>query len=330
MNNNYFDNSTNVDIDIENSNFDDQGYYLEDLMIENGPIINKKNRPCNTSNNYIKKHIYNLKKSKSYPDNFNNNYLIKNDTTNHTINHIDNDSASTSILANDIELTSLIKNPLVTSEFDDNLDKNLKTINKTNLIKKIYFYLELNKIETSIITLNKFVSIFLHVLMMVIFEIYFYFNFVVSIEKKQFLNKIQQYIEQIEKSINLNTYQKTIIKKILMNNLNNVFITQLYNSYLDSLDNQKKLLKKLLIKSCVMAGVIGLILIFLIAMGFYKKIKINWNWILFENMLMFALLGIFEFWFFINVILKYNPITDDEIKYYVVDQFVTYYNSTNL
>lgn len=111
-------------------------------------------------------------------------------------------------------------------------------------------------------------------------------------------------------------------------NLSETFITYLYSQYLDSLTKQKALLNKLLIYACKMAGIIGLILLILLVSGLIYRKKINWKWILIENLLMFVFLGIFEYLFFTNIILQYNPITDDEVKYFVTNSLYNYFNST--
>jgi hypothetical protein len=50
--------------------------------------------------------------------------------------------------------------------------------------------------------------------------------------------------------------------------------------------------------------------------------KIKWRWILCENILMVVLLGLFEYLFFMYVIMKYSPITDDEIKFFIFKQLL--------
>ena len=60
---------------------------------------------------------------------------------------------------------------------------------------------------------------------------------------------------------------------------------------------------------------------------YHRKI-IEWYWIIIENLLMFFLLGIFEYLFFINIVLKYDPITNDELKYLLNIQFIRYLNET--
>ena len=164
---------------------------------------------------------------------------------------------------------------------------------------------------------------------MVIFEIYFYFNYVVWIEKDEFLNQIDNYIGELN-DMPIDSTQKKLIKYIISSNNSkyNDYLDYLYNQYINSLSSQKKLLQKLLIKACGMAGIIGILFLFLIITGLFYRKKIKWNWIWIENLLMFVFLGIFEYLFFMNIIMHYNPITDAEVKYYVVDGIIRYFNST--
>jgi hypothetical protein len=55
---------------------------------------------------------------------------------------------------------------------------------------------------------------------------------------------------------------------------------------------------------------------------------INWYTIIFDNLIMFLALGIFEYFFFMNIILKYDPVTDEEIKYTLASGFLNYLNSS--
>ncbi len=102
----------------------------------------------------------------------------------------------------------------------------------------------------------------------------------------------------------------------------------LYDQYIESLVDQKILLKKLLVRSCTIAGVFGIVLFLLFFRALFSRKKIKWNWIWIENMLMLLLLGIFEYIFFTTIIMRYKPITDAEIKYHVVSEFVNYMNDT--
>ncbi len=177
--------------------------------------------------------------------------------------------------------------------------------------------------------INKLISIVLHIFIMIVFEIYFYFNYVVWIEKEEFLKQIDKYLEQLN-SLPIDSTQRQLISQIINSNgfNSNLFIDYLYQNYKDSLEKQKKILHKLLIKACGMGGIIGITLLILFVLGLYYRKKIKWNWIWIENLLMFILLGVFEYFFFMQIILKFSPITDAEIKYYVGNEIFNYFNST--
>ena len=188
--------------------------------------------------------------------------------------------------------------------------------------KQLLFFIKNNKKEIS----NKFLSITLHILIMIVFEVYFYFNFAVVIEKQKFLDKINSVFME------LNELQMTLIEyqafKMVLLDKTNIITDGLYNNYKNTLEIQHDLLFRLLIKSIKMASIVGIIMIVFLINGVCHKNLIKWKWIMIENILMFAFLGIFEYFFFINIILKYDPITDDEIKYVMTTGFIDYLNKT--
>ena len=319
--------------DIENQNVENHNFVIEGEYLENNDNIyieNNMNSPLEKFKTYNALFgsktidMRSFKKSQSYPNN-----CIQNDRM-VVMDKFKNCS-------NDIELIDISTNPLInyndineTNNITNETHGLINNKNKNNYAKyykyftKIYYWFGSAKIEM----LNKFISIILHILIMVIFEIYFYFNFVINIEKEQFLGKIQQYIHEFKQNLNLDQTQKELIHQIIKRNLDDNFLTQLYTLYIQSLKQQKKLLYRLMIKSCRVTGIFGIVLLGLIMYSLYKGYKIKWKWVWMENILMFVLLGIFEYWFFMNVILNYNPITDAEIKYLVANQFVSYFNST--
>ncbi len=277
---------------------------------------------------------YQIKKSISYPSKINN-YEIElvssnNPVIQNTKNLNEKKIKTEHIDSNDINQNTLI----ILNDSNESIIQSELLIEKSNS-KKMYYWIikiinftkinKINKIEL----INKLLSVFLHIFIMVIFEIYFYFNYVVEIERNEFLKKINSYLGQIESNANFNQLQKEMIKRIFESqNYGASFINYLYNQYIESLEEQKKILKQLLIIACKMGGVIGLVLVVLFCLGLANRKKIKWNWILFENFLMFILLGIFEYLFFTNIIMHYNPITDAEIKYFVASNLYNYFNST--
>ena len=268
--------------------------------------------------------INKFRKSKSYPDKSMSDLDIQN---------FNSYERKESIIFN--KNNNIVKH-VTNYALNDNLIENKSTIEiSLGSFKKICNYFKyflfcnlskINKIEI----LNKFLTICLHVLIMVIFEIYFYFNYVVFIEKDEFLNQIDKYFGQLN-DIPIDSTQKKLIKYIFNSNNSkyNIYLDYLYNQYINSLSSQKKLLQKLLIEACTMASIIGIIFVLLFVSGLFYRKKIKWNWIWIENLLMFVFLGIFEYFFFMTIIMHYNPITDAEIKYYMVDGIIKYFNSTS-
>lgn len=291
-----------------------------------------------SSQDYISKINNKLRKSKSYPNENTINYINNNNDI-HKNNINKNISYKNKLNIDNIANTDNLDNQIDNSNVSTNLiEKNNNIKSFICGLKKIFNYsiyftfiinfipLKINKIET----LNKFLTIFLHIFIMIIFEIFFYFNYVVWIEKNEFINQINKYLKQLN-YFSINPIQKQIIKYEINSN-NDKYMTQLeylHDQYINSEHLQKKLLHQLLIKACTMAGIVGIILIILFIIGLLYRKKIKWNWIWIENLLMFVFLGIFEYLFFTNIIMNYNPITDAEVKYYVVNGIVKYYNSTN-
>lgn len=261
-----------------------------------------------------------FRKSKSYPNKTMSDLAIQNfnyykrkesiisNKNNNIIKHV------TNYVLND----NLIENKTI-------IEISLYSFKKISNYFKYFFFYNLSKIN-KIEILNKFLTICLHILIMVIFEIYFYFNYVIWIEKDEFLNQLDNYIGELN-DIPIDFKQKKLIKYIISLN-NSKYNDYLYNQYINSLSLQKKLLQKLLIKACGMAGIIGILFILLFVTGLFYRKKIKWSWILIENLLMFLFLGIFEYYFFMTIIMHYNPITDAEVKYYVVDGIIRYFNSS--
>ena len=172
---------------------------------------------------------------------------------------------------------------------------------------------------------NKFLTINLHITIMIIFELYFYFSIVILIEREKFLKKINTIFETTN-PLQLNYIQERLVSQIIIEN--NVISDKLYQQYIYSNELQKQLLEHLLYKSIGMSIMSSIpTFIFTLNAIYHRKI-IEWYWIIIENLLMFILLGIFEYLFFINIVLKYDPITNDELKYLLNIQFIRYLNET--
>ena len=163
----------------------------------------------------------------------------------------------------------------------------------------------------------------LHLLIMASFEIYFYFYVIIDIERQLFLNKVDDYTNSVTLlyAQYLTPTNIAIIKIVVPEKQIKDFVSRLFENYMSALQTQKQLYESLLKKSILVVILIagGLWSVTMIGIINYKK-HIKWKWILFENAIMFITLGAFEYFFYTQIILKYTPITDAELKYRFVNK----------
>ena len=165
--------------------------------------------------------------------------------------------------------------------------------------------------------LNHYLTIFFHVSLMISFEIMFYFKYIIDIEKTEILNKLANYVSSLNEN-NLDESQQIAIQTFFSSSDFQTFYADLYKQYRDSLSQQREQQITLLVRSLEIASIFYCIFLGILVYSLRNKKNIKWNWIIAENVVMFTLLGIFEFLFFTQIIMNYNPLTDAEIKYYVV------------
>ena len=164
------------------------------------------------------------------------------------------------------------------------------------------------------------ISVSIHTFIMAVFEIYFYFGYVVVIEKKMFIDKIDSYTYAFNAyyDTNVSDEEHSVLVALFPQSQMELLLNKLYIDYKRSLEDQKELLDALLLQSYKMLVVVTSVLVLFFTLGFYSKKNIHWKKIVADNILMFVSLGIFEYIFFNNIILKYSPVTDAEIKYEIV------------
>jgi len=146
-------------------------------------------------------------------------------------------------------------------------------------------------------TINeKGTSIFLHVLIMATFEIYFYFNYVIELERKLLIDKIKDYLSNFnDYFIEHSTENLEIaIKYVFGNFFDNDIGTYLENQYLEAKEEQQALLHTLLLFCYKLLAFLSCCLLFFIGCGFLHKKNVKWRWIIIENIVMLALLGALE------------------------------------
>jgi hypothetical protein len=171
--------------------------------------------------------------------------------------------------------------------------------------------------------INKMLLISIHIFIIIVLQIYFYFNFFLSFEKHEFMAKLNSFIKELQ-NVNIDPNIKHLI-----NNSDNI-TTMLYNNYIQSLLNQNHQKELLLSKACNMAYICGSIVIVFLLAGIYYYKKTKWFSILINNILLFSFLGLFEYFYFTDIIFKFSPVTDDEIKYTAFIGLLEYFNQTKL
>lgn len=282
-----------------------------------------------------------------------NNHEKKYDNYHNSINNVNNKSNNIELvklnpLIYDVENIENIKNDY--NKNDNDYDNNSNSLNHTNksisltfnnhfkerlypccnklkfIFLKLKIIIKLEKFNNFLNDnkyefLNKSLSICIHILTMILFEIYFFFDYVVDIENKTFIKKIEDTFNHFE-TMNLNNLEIEVIKNIILND--KYLLDKLYNDYIISKQLQNDKLNYLFKQSCKMTIPFGIIFILLLLLSLIKFNHINWKIIIMENVIMFLILGLFEYYFFLNIILKYEPVTNEEIKYQMMNHFFIY------
>jgi len=176
-----------------------------------------------------------------------------------------------------------------------------------------FYFFKLDKYNC----LNKFLSMFFHISIMVSFEIFFYFYYIVNIERLEILKKIFRYMRTIN-SYELTYEQQFILHTFLNSSDFENFYNNLYIDYTNSIEVRNQALKGLIKKSCLIGSGFYFTFFLLLTYGIYKYRRISWKWLLSENFYMLLFLGIFEYFFFVEIIMNYDPLTNAEIQYYFI------------
>ena len=159
-------------------------------------------------------------------------------------------------------------------------------------------------------------NILLHILLLSICEMILYFKYIIEIENKALLDKISAFMKMISNEVYelndnfFNIYFNFNQEKLKEINQN------LYKDYQNA-DNERNennndLLGLSIRSSC--AILVIFLTYFLIIFLIYKR-EIKKFTIISEHIILMFFIGVFEFWFFTNIVMKYISITNEEITY---------------
>ena len=170
------------------------------------------------------------------------------------------------------------------------------------------------------------IHICIHISLLSLLEPFFYFLYVVKIERKLFFDQIKIFIEKFIDYLNANQVNELLnnpavyysIVSILGDDryLDEKFVELKYDcdQSLDRNDDQKIKLEKI---SFTFSGIsFGVTILYFIIHQCIFKEKYLFFKIMLEHILLIGFIGLYEYWFFNHIVLNYSPWTEEEITYY--------------
>ena len=166
--------------------------------------------------------------------------------------------------------------------------------------------------------INQCLIIFLHIFLLSIFEPYFYFMYITKLEKEALFDIIDSYI------FKLNNYYLLLDNDIKYQIFNNYYLISNFTELLYMSDNdlisQEEKKNELIHKSLFISSQIFIVLFMFSIIGIIIRKHISIKYIILENIIMISLLAFYEYTFFNNIILEYDPISRSEINNYIVSE----------
>jgi hypothetical protein len=192
----------------------------------------------------------------------------------------------------------------------------------------MYDFIELPKITIPIIeepnnkyfkyVFGRLLMFIIHIALIAIFEIIFFFEIVSSYENDGFYSLINDFMKPVIREYNLLNYTEKIIFNEIFHSMINETSVALQS--IKSKDKREYLNEKLKLKAWIYSIIIVLFSLLLIAINFYKKYKVKLKKIMSDNILMILFLGLYEYLFFKTIILKYIFVDSDELLYFIVQK----------
>jgi len=169
--------------------------------------------------------------------------------------------------------------------------------------------------------LKKLFMFMIHLTLISIFEIIFFFSIVSTYENKAITSVIVGFLNSVPSYCNELNYQEKLNFTNIFNLLVNTTQIDVNSNY--SADKRKSFNNELFVNAWMYFLVIIGIDIFLLIIKYIYKIKINLKKIILDNFGMIIILGIYEYMFFKSIILLYENISQNELIKLMVSQFNT-------
>jgi len=156
-----------------------------------------------------------------------------------------------------------------------------------------------------------------HLTLISIFEALFFWKFVVKTEDTALTQVIESYAASLMNGCaNLTYMQRDILRDFVDDSFNGT-ATDALTAYM-----QREVYNRILFRnSWLICGCLGLTCTSLVAVGFIKGYPVDWKIIAGDNLALVTLLGMYEWIFFSNIVLKYKTISQQELNGIILDQF---------
>ena len=164
---------------------------------------------------------------------------------------------------------------------------------------------------------KRFLMFIIHLSLIALFEIIFFFYVISSYENSIFINLVNSFTNPLVQKCPELTYEERVGITDIINLLLN--ITTLGPESDKSLKERNDHNYRFLIYSWLYFTGLVLISLILIACNFLKKKKVKLIKVFIDNFLMIALLGAYEYLFFKTIILNYYVINNIELARYIVN-----------
>ena len=173
-------------------------------------------------------------------------------------------------------------------------------------------------------TIDKLLKIGFHVWILFLFLTILFFKYISRQEKTSITNELDSAIDKYVPEI-LNSINTTIPKNVV----NWKKVKEIAKTLKKKgVDPDIKTHNKILIRDAILV----IIILFMILIGsslyfkFYKKYDIDFKYIIISTIIIALLSGIIEVLFFLNIALKYIPVTSSDMISYVIDRIKYHVN----
>ena len=156
-----------------------------------------------------------------------------------------------------------------------------------------------------------------HLTLISLFEALFFWKFVVGTEDSALVHVVEQYAASILKSCSNLTYMQRDILRDIVDEYFNETAIYAYAANIQRVEFNRILFRN----SWLSCGGLGAFCLFLVSAGFLKGYSVDWRAIACDNLALVTLLGLYEWIFFSNIVLRYKTISTPELNGIILNQF---------